>query len=108
MILALNATAISIVVGFFLSVCYRMAFPLGRHDWQISIAELCLMLPMAIGAFWLLARALRKDRSGTRFYKFICWIADGGPTRRLTASAIGAILLVQCLKLAASIMRSVF
>ncbi len=106
LLLATNITASLILAGFFLSISYRTAFPLGTHDRQISLIELSMVLPFSISAFWLLTRLLKHNRSETRFYRLIVWLGNGAPGRRLTASAIGAVLLVCLLNLVAFIMRT--
>ncbi|WP_157636861.1 hypothetical protein [Burkholderia ubonensis] len=106
-LLALNVVATLTVACFFLSCSYRLAFPLDKHDRQISIVELFMVPPTVISILWLLARLLRKERSETYLYKFCSWAADGKPYHRLITSIIGAIVLVGILKFAALLMRTV-
>lgn len=101
-----NVIATLIVVCFFLSVCYRQAFPAGEHDRQISIAEVFLIFPVVASGLWLLARALRKDRSQTWFYQFVSWLAQGGSSRRWLATLVGAALLIGGINLISLIMRT--
>lgn len=101
-----SVTATLIVVCFFLSVCYRLAFPAGEHDRQISIAELFLIFPVVASGLWLLARALRKERSQTRFYQLVSWLAQGGSSRRWLAILVGAALFVGGMNLISLIMRA--
>ncbi|MBN3815289.1 hypothetical protein G3N57_01125 [Paraburkholderia sp. Se-20369] len=106
LLFSLNVAATLTVICFFLSCSYRLAFPMDKHDRQISIIELIILLPTVISILWLLARLLRKERSGTHLYKCFSWVADGKPYRRLAATIIGAIALVGILNFAALLMRT--
>ncbi|RKP43847.1 hypothetical protein [Trinickia fusca] len=101
----LDAAVILVVVCFFLSICYRMAFPMWRYDRQISFVQLFMILPVATGGLWLLFRMLRKDRSNTCFYKFCRWMADGEPNRRLLVTAVGAVTFICIMEFISFVMK---
>lgn len=96
-----------IVACFFLSGVYRTAFPAGEHDRQISIVELIMLLPFSISALWLLARALRKEKSETYFYRFIIWATNISPSRRLAICVIGGIIFAKILEFIALTLRTI-
>lgn len=102
-----DVTATLIVACFLLSGIYRTAFPAGGHDWQISIIELIMLLPFTISAFWLVTRALRKEKSETHFYKFISWATNINPSHRLIICIVGGIIFAEIFKFIALIIRTI-
>ena len=101
-----DVSAALIVACFLLSGVYRTAFPAGEHDRQISIVELIMLLPFSISALWLLARALRKEKSETYFYRLISRATSLSPSRRLAICVIGGIIFAEIFKFIALIIKT--